>query len=84
MPNGVGGEQKRTKVGAAGQLQPTGTQNKQANNNNNSNNNNKRQVIYAMLKGQVVISCNLQPPDQDDAVSLVLWYKDKSMVPIYR
>lgn len=47
-------------------------------------NNNKRQVIQALLKGQVTLSCNLQPPDQDDAVSLVLWYKDKSMVPIYR
>lgn len=46
--------------------------------------NNKRQVIHAMLKGQVTLACNLQPADQDDAVSLVLWYKDKSMVPIYR
>lgn len=44
----------------------------------------KRQVIQAMLKGQVVLVCNLQPAETDDAVSLVLWYKDKSMVPIYR
>lgn len=44
----------------------------------------KRQVIHAMLKGQVQLNCNIQPSEQDDAVSLVLWYKDKSTVPIYR
>lgn len=41
-------------------------------------------MIHAMLNGQATLSCNLQPPSADDAVSLVLWYKDKSMVPIYR
>lgn len=44
----------------------------------------KRQVIRAMLKGQVQLNCNISPAEQDDAVSLVLWYKDKSTVPIYR
>lgn len=44
----------------------------------------KRQVIHAMLKGQAQLNCNIQPSEQDDAVSLVLWYKDKSTVPIYR
>lgn len=42
------------------------------------------QVIYGTLRGQVVLDCNLQPSEPDDSVSLVLWYKDKSMVPIYR
>lgn len=37
-----------------------------------------------MLAGQAHFACNLDPPEPDDAVSLVLWYKDKSMVPIYR
>ena len=30
------------------------------------------------------LECNLTPADPDDSVSLVLWYKDNSMVPIYR
>lgn len=44
----------------------------------------RRPVINALLRGQALLQCNLQPADQDDAVSLVLWYKDNSMVPIYR
>lgn len=44
----------------------------------------KQPVILALLNGQASLECNLQPPDADDAVSLVLWYKDNSMVPIYR
>lgn len=44
----------------------------------------RRPVINAMLRGQVELKCNLQPPDADDEVSLILWYKDNSMVPIYR
>lgn len=45
---------------------------------------NKRKVIHAMLKGQALLACDLQSSHPDDTVSLVLWYKDKSMVPIYR
>ena len=44
----------------------------------------KRQLIQALLGGKTTFECNIQPPEPDDAVSLVLWYKDKSMVPIYR
>lgn len=44
----------------------------------------RRPVVNAMLRGQVSLKCNLQSPDQDDEVSLILWYKDNSMVPIYR
>lgn len=49
----------------------------------------KRQqnVIQAMLKGSVTIPCNLQvidDPNESDSVNLILFYKDKSMVPIYR
>lgn len=43
-----------------------------------------RPVISGLLRGQAELKCNLQPPDADDEVSLILWYKDNSMVPIYR
>lgn len=42
------------------------------------------QVIHSLLNRQIELPCNLEPPEADDSVSLVLWYKDKSMVPIYR
>lgn len=44
----------------------------------------KKLVINALLRGRVQLDCNLTPTDPDDSVSLVLWYKDNSMVPIYR
>jgi len=44
----------------------------------------KRPVINALLRGNMQLDCNLTPPDPEDSVSLVLWYKDNSMVPIYR
>lgn len=43
-----------------------------------------RKLVHAMLAGRAQLACNLEPPESNDAVSLVLWYKDKSMVPIYR
>lgn len=46
--------------------------------------NSKRQVIYAPLGGKAVLSCPLDSSEDEDAVSLVLWYKDKATVPIYR
>jgi hypothetical protein len=42
-------------------------------------------VINGMLRGQVILKCNLKPRERDqDEVSLILWYKDNSMVPIFR
>lgn len=36
-----------------------------------------------MLRGQTQLACNLDSSEPDDSVSLVLWYKDSSMVPIF-
>lgn len=42
------------------------------------------QQLSALLGGSVELECDLEPADENDSVSLVLWYKDESMVPIYR
>lgn len=41
-------------------------------------------IINGLLRGQIQLECNLTPTSLDDSVSLILWYKDNSMVPIYR
>lgn len=40
------------------------------------------QLIYAIAGGQLELGCPLGA--RDHALALVLWYKDASMVPIYR
>lgn len=43
----------------------------------------RRKVIHALLRGQTRLACNLDSSEPEDSVSLVLWYKDGSMVPIF-
>lgn len=44
----------------------------------------KTVIVDALLGKHIELSCNLEPIEVDDSISLILWYKDKSMVPIYR
>ena len=39
--------------------------------------------VVGVVGGKVALPCNITPPSQDDAVSLVLWYKEDSTTPIY-
>ncbi|RWS31512.1 hemicentin-1-like protein [Leptotrombidium deliense] len=40
-------------------------------------------TVTAVTGGKVALPCNITPPTADDAVSLILWYKDESTTPIY-
>ena len=40
--------------------------------------------VLGVTGGKVALPCNITPPTYDDAVSLILWYKDESTTPIYR
>lgn len=38
-----------------------------------------------VVGGSVVrLPCDLSPPEDDDSVALVIWYKDDDKTPIYR
>ncbi|XP_015785668.1 kin of IRRE-like protein 3 isoform X2 [Tetranychus urticae] len=39
--------------------------------------------VIGVAGGKVSLPCNITPPTLDDAVSLILWYKDESTTPIY-
>ncbi|XP_053204377.1 protein turtle homolog B-like isoform X2 [Panonychus citri] len=39
--------------------------------------------LIGVAGGKVSLPCNITPPTTDDAVSLILWYKDESTTPIY-
>ncbi|XP_074598664.1 protein turtle homolog A-like [Brevipalpus obovatus] len=39
--------------------------------------------VFGVAGGKVALPCNITPPTSDDAVSLILWYKDESTTPIY-
>ncbi|XP_067133355.1 protein turtle-like [Centruroides vittatus] len=39
--------------------------------------------VMGIAGGKSMLPCNITPPTQDDSVSLVLWYKDDSITPIY-
>ncbi|RWS12225.1 nephrin-like protein, partial [Dinothrombium tinctorium] len=40
-------------------------------------------TVIGVTGGKVALPCNITPPTADDAVSLILWYKDESTTPIY-
>lgn len=41
-------------------------------------------ILYtAVIRGKVALPCDITPPSADDAVALVLWYKDEGPAPIY-
>ncbi|CAG2107347.1 unnamed protein product [Medioppia subpectinata] len=40
-------------------------------------------TVIGVTGGKVALPCNITPPTYDDAVSLILWYKDESTTPIY-
>ncbi|XP_064469296.1 protein turtle homolog B-like [Ornithodoros turicata] len=41
-------------------------------------------IVYtAVVRGKVALPCDISPPSPDDSVTLVLWYKDESLEPIY-
>jgi hypothetical protein len=42
------------------------------------------QTTYGVVGGKAALPCNITPPTPDDAVSLILWYKEESTTPIYR
>lgn len=39
--------------------------------------------LIGVVGGKAALPCNITPPTPDDAVSLVLWYKEESATPIY-
>lgn len=42
-------------------------------------------ILAEAVQGEVGrLSCNVTPPDTDDKVTLVIWYKDDHTSPIYR
>ena len=41
------------------------------------------QTAYGVVGGKAALPCNITPPTPDDAVSLILWYKEESTTPIY-
>lgn len=43
-----------------------------------------QRTLRGVVGGKMIIACNISPPSSDDAISLILWYKDESTVPIYR
>lgn len=36
-----------------------------------------------MARGKVALPCDISPPSSEDSVTLVLWYKDESLAPIF-
>ncbi|XP_067133356.1 B-cell receptor CD22-like isoform X1 [Centruroides vittatus] len=41
-------------------------------------------ILYtAVIRGKVALPCDISPPAADDAVVLILWYKDEDPAPIY-
>lgn len=41
-------------------------------------------IVYtAVVRGRVALPCNIIPPNRDDEVALVLWYKDNIPAPIF-
>ncbi|KAL1414603.1 hypothetical protein MTO96_007386 [Rhipicephalus appendiculatus] len=41
-------------------------------------------IVYtAVARGKVALPCDISPPTPDDSVTLVLWYKDESLAPIF-
>lgn len=42
------------------------------------------QIVQTLANGQVQLACQLDASDPNDSVSLILFYKDNSMVPIFR
>ncbi|XP_064469301.1 nephrin-like isoform X2 [Ornithodoros turicata] len=41
-------------------------------------------IVYTgVVRGKVALPCDIRPPSSDDSVTLVLWYKDESLAPIY-
>ncbi|XP_054163059.1 kin of IRRE-like protein 3 isoform X2 [Oppia nitens] len=40
-------------------------------------------TVLGVSGGKVALPCNITPPTTDDAVSLILWYKDESTTPLY-
>ncbi|KAM7314695.1 hemicentin-1 [Ixodes scapularis] len=41
-------------------------------------------IVYtAVARGKVALPCDISPPSPEDSVTLVLWYKDESLAPIY-
>ncbi|XP_077483641.1 protein turtle homolog A-like [Amblyomma americanum] len=41
-------------------------------------------IVYtAVAGGKVALPCDISPPSPDDSVTLVLWYKDESLAPIF-
>lgn len=40
-------------------------------------------TVYGVAGGKVALPCNITAPSSDDAVSLILWYKEDSTTPIY-
>ncbi|XP_022661283.1 uncharacterized protein LOC111250378 isoform X2 [Varroa destructor] len=44
----------------------------------------KASIVYtAVVRGRVALPCNIIPPNRDDEVALVLWYKDNIPAPIF-
>lgn len=41
-------------------------------------------TVTGVAGGKVSLPCNITPPLANDAVTLILWYKDDSNTPIYR
>ncbi|KAG0432608.1 hypothetical protein HPB47_020679 [Ixodes persulcatus] len=41
-------------------------------------------IVYtSVARGKVALPCDISPPSPEDSVTLVLWYKDESLAPIY-
>ncbi|KAG8250317.1 hypothetical protein J6590_104037, partial [Homalodisca vitripennis] len=40
--------------------------------------------IEVVLGSMAKLPCDLVPPEDDDSVALVIWYKDDDKTPIYR
>ncbi|XP_077562532.1 protein turtle-like isoform X2 [Haemaphysalis longicornis] len=41
-------------------------------------------ILYtAVAGGKVALPCDVSPPSPDDSMTLVLWYKDESLAPIF-
>jgi len=40
-------------------------------------------TVYGVVGGKAALPCNITSPTADDAVSLILWYKEESSTPIY-
>ena len=41
-------------------------------------------ILYtAVVRGKVALPCDISPPEPEDSVALILWYKDDALAPIY-